>query len=1142
MVRESLSLRLLGTPLMTVGGEALPRLRSRKSLHLLALLALKAGAAVERDFLIGTLWPESNQSAGQESLKKTLADLRTALGSEAERLCTPGRGQLRLDLSGGAFCDILTFDLAMARFAKTGDPSTAEDAVTLYRGPLLEGANEDWILGERALRERSALEALELLGRRARDLGESAKALTLLRRAERIDPLNESVQRELIQTLAASGDINAARRTFRELRLRLHEELRQEPSAATRTLMQRLTEAPTQNSPASAGAESFPRFATPLIGREAELEAVRERLSRGVLTTLVGIGGMGKTRLATALARSHTRAIFIDLALLPAGSDTDTVARAIAQALGQSGAARLRNLLACDEALIVLDNCEHLIEGVRGALRAYLPEEAAVRILATSREPLGLRGEQVVYLETLSAEWATRLFRERAQDAGATLTEAEEAAITRICTRLDGLPLAIELAAARCGALSPQELLRRLDEPLRVLSTRQPDLPERQRTMRATLDDSWATLSEEEQNACAVLSVFVAPFTIEDAAAVIEVDEALDTVLTLHARSLLTTRSGGWTFLQPVRVYAAEKLAEHPDRKAVAHSRHAEHLAALSEREQARHYSDARQQAFRRMIATRQDRDAALLWATSHDLALFVRLALPQVALLRDLGFGEDARALIRTTWELTTDPDIRATLKLEESRTLARGQQAMLEEAIALAQRPATRAPILFELARLIQTDRKFEAIPLYERCLADCLEGGNLYLTGFTAIRLNHLVPSGEGEARARVECTVRKVLEHVEDIRQAARRSANRETEATALRTIGNLHYALGQKEESVLPFQRVTELWREADDRERTADALRTEALQWALIKNRAETIRTFKEGFALSDTLVNREEQVLSRCYAATAATSHGWFGVVRHFMDQCLPYLHSCSPAIQAPALGHLSVAYYYSGSGHRSEEYIRRCRELRIQMGDEQMQQHAERMLALTLIELGELTEARTLLDRLYRLYTSQEHMASRCIVLILLARAARKSGDWAQGHAYLEETDALYPGTGSYHWDRRRLEGAMLYRAQGDLAHARQELDKFWQTPSPQPHVSLEAQLTGAWLDLEEGFLDKAAQIFSATRDEALPNENLLSAADAENGLAEVAGQQGRDTDATTHAQEAARLWAILDRPRPIYSRPGL
>lgn len=1136
MVGESLNIRLLGPPLITVGGEPLPRLRSRKSLHLLALLALKTGAAIERDFLIGTLWPDSNQSAGQESLKKTLADLRTALGSEGERLCTPGRGQLRLDLSEGVFCDVLTFDLAMARFAKTGDPAVAEGAVALYRGPLLEGTDEDWVLGERALRERSALEALTVLGRRARDQKENPKALTLLRRAERIDPLSESVQRELIQTLAASGDINAARRAFRDLRLRLHEALRQEPSAETRALMQRLSETPPPNSEATTGgAESFPRFATPLIGREAERAAVQERLERGPLTTLVGIGGMGKTRLATALARTRARAVFVDLALLPAGSDTDTVARTIAQALGQSGVARLRNLLACDEALVVLDNCEHVIDGVRNALRLYLPDEATVRILATSREPLGLRGEQVVYLETLEPERAAELFRARAQDAGATLTENEETAIARICARLDGLPLALELAAARCGSLSPQELLQRLDEPLRVLSTRQPDLPERQRTMRATLDGSWATLSEEEQNACAALSVFVAPFTIDDAAALIGADEALDTVLTLHARSLLSARFGGWTFLQPVRVYATEKLTEHPEREAAAYRQHAEHLARLSERERARHYSDGRQQAFRRMIATRQDRDAALAWASSHDPALFVRLAVAQASLLRDLRFTEDAQALIRTTWELTTDSDTRAKLKLEEALSMAHGQRAILEEAIALAQLPATRGPILFEAACLLSTDQQSEAIQFFESCLADCIDGGNLYLAGFAAVRLTRLVPPGAVETRERIEQAFQKTLTHTEEVRQAARRTADRETEATALRTLGNLRYALGQKEESVLPLQRVEEIWREAGNQERTSDSLRAQGHQWAQIGHRDEAVRTYNAGFALYASFANasREERVLARCHAAFEVSTQGWFGVMRYWMDECLPYLASCSPAIQAPALYHLSMAYHYAGSGQQSQEYIRRCRDLRLQMGDEKDRQRAERMLAFTMTELGELAEARILLERLHVLHTRQDEASSRCAVLTLLARVARKSADWEECHTYLAEADALYPKAGSFYWDRRRLEGAMAYRAQGNGELARQELEKYWQAPTP--FTRLEARLTGAWLDLEEGLVDNALRAFSAIREEALSNENLLALADAENGLAEAARQQGRDSDSAEHAQEATRLWVILDRPPP-------
>lgn len=687
---ESLSLRLFGPPSVSVGGEPLGRLRSRKGLYLLALLALRSGVAVERDFLIGTLWPESDAPAGQESLRKTLADLRSALGSAAERLRTPRRGTLLLDLSGDAFCDVTVFDAALRRWEKSGELAQAEQVAQLYRGPFLEGTTDDWVLRERELRASGAEAVLEVLALRALDEGDLTRALTLARRAERIEPLRESVQRLLYRALAVSGDLPAAQRAFREFRLRLHESARLSPDPETIALVQQLTQrtqplpqsprtlpVPSplseerQQSPAphtSAGLRHFPLFLTPLQGRAEVLPQLRAALEQSALTTLVGMGGMGKTRLAVAVAAGWESASFVDLAPLPPGASPQQLREALFRAVGVGGEeaeTQLRELVRHSEQLLVLDNGEPVLEGLRTLLPTLLHPEQKTRFLLTSREPLGLRGEQVVRLEPLTEEESLALFLERARAVGEELPKSEHETLRAICQRLAGLPLAIELAAARIAVLTPPQLLERLARPLRLLTAASQELPERQRSLRTVLEDSYSLLRPVAREALEALSVFVGPFALEDAEALLEplADDPLTLVESLHQASFLVRRPTGWTFLQPVRDFAQERLATAPERAQAIRRHHACFQARLGE-QALREAERGSASATRRLWERAEDRAAALAWTEqANEPELTARLCWVQATYLRDARRYHESEALLTLGLTRTSTPLLRQYL-----------------------------------------------------------------------------------------------------------------------------------------------------------------------------------------------------------------------------------------------------------------------------------------------------------------------------------------------------------------------------------------------------------------------------------------------------------------------------------------------
>jgi predicted ATPase/DNA-binding SARP family transcriptional activator len=797
-----LSLALLGAFQIERDGHPVTGFESIKVRALLAYLALEADRPHRREALAGLLWPELPDMAARPNLRQALANLREAIG---DATATPPfllitRESIQFNPASDYGLDVAAFEALLTaceththrhRDRCRSCAARMAQAISLYRGDFLgrfalidSAPFEEWQLQHREQLHQRALDVIVQLADHYERRGDGERARRYAQRQIELDPWREEAHRQLMRLLARGGQRSAALAQYETCRRVLARDLGVEPAVETTTLYERLRDGDLRIENAELSKPStqkgfslltahssllhnFPAQTTALIGREAELAELGALLENPAhrLITIVGPGGIGKTRLALAAAAEQAEAFANGATFVPlqAISEVAFVAPAILGALGvtlqgqRDPREQLLDELCAKELLLVLDNVEQLLaldhgdtEGLADLLAAILSRAPGVTLLITSRERLALPGEWLFQLPGLSYPAgepsdaiedysSVRLFLQRARQVRRqfALAEGEADAVLRICRLVEGLPLAIELAAAALRLRSCTTIAAAIEASLSTLATGLRAIPERHRSIWATFEHSWRLLTDTEHQVLARLSVFRGGF-VEDAA--VQVAQASPQLLAaLLDKSLLRWDGvGRYDIHELVRQYASEKLKERGEAGGTTYQ-HATYFLAWAEAAESEfHWGPIQALQFDQLAAEYDNLRAVLAWSCTDegDVAIGLRVvgALPEFWMARGPFSGEGrawfARVLERCRNDDPSLTEARAKAllgfgQLEWTRGEYVRANELLEQSLALYRKLENRAGEAYILLYLGRT-----AVALVDYARAIILEEQGLAL----------------------------------------------------------------------------------------------------------------------------------------------------------------------------------------------------------------------------------------------------------------------------------------------------------------------------------------------------------------------------------------------------------------------------
>lgn len=671
---NGLRIQLLGSFTAQVNGSAVANghWRLRKAKSLVAMLALAPGQHCRREQVLDRLWPDLEPVAAARNLHQTLYVARQTLAglrAGSDGLLAIRADTVVLDDAGPVAVDVLQFERSAMAALDSGEEAGLRGAAGLYSGDLLPDLPDaDWLTARRDELRETHREVLVKLGSTVAQRA-PGEALVILNRALESDPLHEGAVRAQMAVLAGMGRRSEALARYERLVDELVDAFGTDPDARTAGLFRELlTGSPPEERPRQpAGATGseyaigyLPSPLTSFIGRERELVDLERLISRARLLTLTGAGGSGKTRLALeAAARVRPGYVdgvwFVDLGGV---GESLLVADAVAEVLGlDSGAAPSRvealvDQLQARSLLLVLDNCEHLLPACAHLVVRLLAGSPGVKVLATSREPLHADGEYTFRVPSLPLPSplgsgapdlagldrlaSVRLFVERAARVrpGFALDADNAPGVTELCRRLDGMPLALELAAARAAVLEPAEIVQRLGDALSLLGGGTNGAT-RHQTLRGTLEWSHGLLTQPEQVLLRRLSVFAGGFTLDAVEAVcpdppLQQTELLDLLAKLVDKSLVVSerKAAGTRYrqLETVRQFCRENL-DHAGETAQLAAAHCAYFLAFAVTHNPEQATGVVIEQPKLLDREHDNLRAALRWSCAHESETALRIA-----------------------------------------------------------------------------------------------------------------------------------------------------------------------------------------------------------------------------------------------------------------------------------------------------------------------------------------------------------------------------------------------------------------------------------------------------------------------------------------------------------------------------------
>jgi predicted ATPase/DNA-binding SARP family transcriptional activator len=689
-----LAIQLIGAPQFQL--DHVPITASRRAVvALLAYLAVSdiehPGQRYTRESLAALLWTDYDQAKALANLRHTLWEVTKFIG---EGWINTEHETVYLNSTSDLVVDVGQFRSLILRATQQSGPALRipllKDAAALYRDEFLSGFSlkdgpgfNEWALTKAAALRREFAAVLETLVGDYNALSQGQAAVPYVQRLIELDPLNEAAHRELMQLYALADQQTAAIQQYRALEKLLRKELNVDPQPETRELHKKIRRGEFR---AAAVGKKDPRVERPrqkhnlpvqlttFVGREKERDEISQLLSQNRLVTLIGAGGIGKTRLALQTGH-HLLDYYPDgIWFIPLESvtDEDGVPQTIVSLLtihelpGQAITETLVDGLRNKNQVLILDNCEHLLDACAQLAETLLKNCPQVKILATSREALRLAGEAVYHLASLAipdhhkiqsveeiAHYeSVKLFFERARlvVSDFELTKANAETVVQICDRLDGIPLAIELAAGRVDIFTLDEILNQLNHSFDLLTSNTRSILPRHQTMRRSIDWSWSLLSESERVFMRHLSAFIGGWTLHSAQ-FLGVSNGLEltgrlvkkSFVVVHQHTAHETRYG---FHEVIRAYAQGMLVEAGEEQ-VIRDRHLEYFLELARQFEPALHGVEQDAWLERLFVERDNIRAALEWAARTHVQAGLYLSNRLRIFWESYDFREEARWLL---------------------------------------------------------------------------------------------------------------------------------------------------------------------------------------------------------------------------------------------------------------------------------------------------------------------------------------------------------------------------------------------------------------------------------------------------------------------------------------------------------------